>query len=102
VRFAEIALLALPFVVFVAWRVLAPSSGGPPRILAIAVTAAVVAMAGLLLVLWYEEAEPPGAGYVPARIEDGRIVPGRVEPLAPGRVEQVAPGPGLPAGPARK
>ena len=30
VRFAEIALLALPFVVFVAWRILAPSAG-PPR-----------------------------------------------------------------------
>jgi hypothetical protein len=79
VRFAEIALLALPFAVFLAWRLLSPSAG-PPRILVIAVTGSVAAMAVLLLVLWYEEAEPPGAGYVPARLEDGRILPGRVEP----------------------
>jgi hypothetical protein len=91
VRFAEIALLVLPFVVFVAWRLLAPATAGPPRVLVIAVTVAVVAMAGLLLVLWYEEAEPPGVGYVPARLENGRVVPERVEPLAPGTVAPPAP-----------
>jgi hypothetical protein len=82
VRFAEIALLALPFVVFVAWRVLAPSAG-PPRVLVIAVMVTVVAMAAVLLVLWYEEAEPPGTRYVPARLENGLVVPERVEPIAP-------------------
>lgn len=81
-RFAEIALLALPFLVFVAWRVLAPSAG-PPNVLVIAVTVTVVAMAGLLLVLWYKEAESPGIGYVPARLENGLVVPERVEPIAP-------------------
>ena len=90
-RFAEVALLALPFVVFVAWRLLAPNSG-PPRILVIAVTATVVAMAGLLLGLWYEEAEPPGAGYIPARIEGGRVEPSRVVRIAPGEVVRIAPG----------
>jgi hypothetical protein len=79
VRFAEIALLALPFLVFVAWRILAPSAG-PPRVLVIAVTASVGAMAILLLVLWYEEAAPPGADYVPARQEQGRIVPQQILP----------------------
>jgi hypothetical protein len=83
VRFAEIALLAVPFVVFVAWRLLAPTSG-PPKVLVIAVSATVVLMAGLLLGLWYEEAEPPGTGYAPAQLQDGRIVPGRVLPNAPG------------------
>ena len=93
VRFAEIAMLAMPFVVFVAWRLLAPSAG-PPRILVIAVTATAVVMAGLLLVLWYEDAAPPGAGYVPAQLENGRVLPSRVEPAAhaPGRVGLVAPG----------
>jgi hypothetical protein len=90
VRFAEIALLALPFVVFLAWRLMAPSAG-PPRVLVIGVTGAVAAMAVLLLVLWYQDASPPGAGYVPARLEDGRIVPGRVVQSVPGRVEQGAP-----------
>lgn len=107
----------MPFVVFVAWRLLAPSAG-PPRVLVIAVTAAVVAMAGLLLMLWYEEAEPPGTAYVPARLEDGRIVPSHmerivpgqpapspprsIEPNTPGRAEPIAPGQALPAAPAQK
>jgi hypothetical protein len=90
VRFAEIALLALPFVVFVAWRLLAPNAG-PPKVLVIAVTATVVVMAGLLLGLWYEEAEPPGTGYVPARLRDGRILPGRIVPIAPGQVASPTP-----------
>jgi hypothetical protein len=95
VRFAEIALLALPFLVFVAWRLLAPTAG-PPRVLVVAVTATVVVMAGLLLGLWYEEAEPPGTGYVPAQLQDGRIVPGHLVPGMP------APGRASPAAPAQK
>ena len=91
-RFAEIAMLAMPFVVFVAWRLLAPSAG-PPTILVIAVTGTTVAMAGLLLVLWYEDAAPPGAGYVPAQLENGRILPSHVVPVAPGRAELNAPAP---------
>ncbi len=81
-RFAEIALLALPFVVFVAWRLLAPRSG-PPRALVIAVIATVVVMAGVLFGFRYEEAEAPGIGYVPARLQDGRILPETVAPIAP-------------------
>jgi hypothetical protein len=85
VRFAEIALLALPFLVFVAWRLMAPSAG-PPRLLVIGVTGAVAAMAVLLLVLWYNEAAPPGAIYVPAQLQDnGRIVPGQVLPRQGGQ-----------------
>jgi hypothetical protein len=100
-RFAEIALLALPFVVFVAWRVLAPAAG-PPKVLVVAVTATVVAMAGLVLGLWYEEAEPPGAGYVPAQLQDGRILPDRAVPVAPGPPASRTSGQPLPAGPPQK
>ena len=77
-RFAEIAMLALPFAIFVAWRLLAPDAG-PPRVLVIAVTATVAVMATVLLVLWYEDASPPSTLYVPAQQESGRIVPSRVE-----------------------
>jgi hypothetical protein len=91
-------MLALPFVVFVAWRLLAPSAG-PPRVLVIAVTATVVVMAALLLGLWYEEAEPPGTGYEPARLEGGRILPSHVVPIAPG---QAPPPQTPPPGPAQK
>jgi hypothetical protein len=76
-------MLALPFVAFVAWRLLAPTTGGPPRVLVVAVSGTVAAMAVLLLVLWYEEAAPPGALYVPARLEDGRIEPSHMEPIVP-------------------
>jgi hypothetical protein len=100
VRFAEVAMLATPFVVFVAWRLLAPS-GGPPTILVIAVTGTVLAMAGLLFVLWYQDAAPPGAGYVPAQLEDGRILPSHVEPVSPGRAGTVSPGPAGSAAPGR-
>jgi hypothetical protein len=90
-RFAEIALLATPIVVFVAWRLLAPAAG-PPTILVIAVTGTVVAMGGLLLLLRYQDAAPPGAGYVPAQLEDGRILPSHVEPLTRERGGPASPG----------
>ena len=56
-------------------------TAGPPRMLVIAVLASVLAMAVLLFVLWYEEAEPPGVGYIPARLENGRVVPERIAPI---------------------
>jgi hypothetical protein len=101
VRFAEIALLAAPFAVFVAWRLMAPTAG-PPRVLVVAVTATVVAMAGLLLGLWYGEAESPGTGYVPAQLQDGRILPGREVPTARGQPASPTSGPSSPAGPPQK
>ena len=76
-RFVELALFATPFLAFLAWRLMAPRHG-PPRALLFGLTAAVLLMAGLLLGLRYEDAAPPNSAYVPARQEDGRIVPPRV------------------------
>lgn len=73
-RFAEIALLILPFAVFVVWRVIAPA-GEPPRALVLGTAAVIIAIVAALAMLWYEDAEPPAATYVPARQEPGRIVP---------------------------
>ena len=78
-RFAEIGMLALPFAVFVVWRIVAPA-GAPPKALAIGMAALTIAMAVVLVTLWYQDAEPPTAGYVPARQESGHILPPRVEP----------------------
>jgi hypothetical protein len=72
-------MLLLPFAVFVAWRVMAPAAG-PPRMLVIGVTGTAVLLALALLVFWYEEAEPPGVNYVPAKQENGRIVPPHLGP----------------------
>jgi hypothetical protein len=79
VRFVEISMLLLPLAAFVAWRLMSPA-GGPPRMLVIGVTGTAVLLALALLVFWYEEAEPPGTNYVPARQENGQIVPPRVGP----------------------
>ena len=49
--------------------------GRTTPVLVIAIAAAVAIMAGLLLVLWCEDAAPAGTRYVPARLVDGRIVP---------------------------
>ena len=89
-------MLAFPFVVFVAWRVMAPYAGAP-RNLVIAVVGAFVVMTAILLVLWYEQEAPADSGYVPARLENGRIIPGRVVPgaVVPGRG---GPGGGEPGG----
>jgi hypothetical protein len=84
-------MLAMPFLVFVAWRFLAPNSGGPPRVLVLAVVGTVGAMTVLLLVLWYEESAPPGALYVPAQLENGRVLPSRVEPPSFGRAAPSVP-----------
>jgi hypothetical protein len=76
--------------VFVAWRLLAPSAG-PPKVLVISVTATVLLMAGVLLVLWYQDAEPPDTLYVPAQLENGRVIPERHERPAPRSAEQIVP-----------
>jgi hypothetical protein len=74
-RLSELALFVAPFLLFGVWR-LAGAFGFPS-------TAAVVVAAGALLLMlgtlmWFGEkrALPPGAAYVPARLENGHIVPG--------------------------
>jgi len=78
VRFVELALFIVPFVVFAAWRLL--GGGGPSRKLVVTATCIVMALAGALYWFRREEAIAPGMRYVPAQLEDGRIVPGHAEP----------------------
>jgi hypothetical protein len=74
-RFVEITLFLAPFVIFAVWRMTA-TVGGPtsPRVLA-ASAALLVLLLGALLWLHREGALPQDTTYVPARLEDGRIVP---------------------------
>jgi hypothetical protein len=78
-RFVEIALFLSPFLVFAAWRLTTPSAG-PSR----GVLAASAALLALLLaaLLWFhgQDALPPGTAYVPATLQDGRIVPAHGAP----------------------
>jgi hypothetical protein len=73
-RLAEFALLLAPLAAFIAWRVL-DASGGPSNQLLIAAALAVCVIAGTLFWLIRTEGVRGGA-YVPATLQDGRIVPG--------------------------
>jgi hypothetical protein len=75
-RFVEIALFLAPIGLFVLWRVLSPASGPSPRMLAVSAAVLVALFAALL---WFqrEGGLPSDSTYVPAHLEDGRIIPGR-------------------------
>ena len=79
-RFVEIALFAAPFLVFAAWRLLAPA-GAPPKILAIWMIAVVLTLGVLLLALRARDAVAPGTPMEPARQENGQIIPPHVDRL---------------------
>ena len=72
-RLAEIGLFLLPFAMYALWRVLGARS--TPFVLW-GTLACVLALAGITA--WYglSRALPRGEAYVPARLEDGHIVPG--------------------------
>jgi hypothetical protein len=82
VRLTEFVLFLTPFALFLVWRLTA-GIGGPPRVVIIAAAAALATLAALLV--WYsqDDALPPSATYVPAQVQDGRIVPGHAAPRAP-------------------
>jgi hypothetical protein len=74
-RLAEFALLLAPLAAFIAWRLL-DASGGPSNFLLFSAAAAVCVIAGVLFWLAYTEGLRRGVEYVPATLQDGRIVPG--------------------------
>jgi hypothetical protein len=62
-------------VAFAAWRFLL-ANVVPPVTLVAATGIVVAGLLGALLWLHHTDAENAGRAYVPARIEDGRIIPG--------------------------
>ena len=72
-RLIEIALFVLPFVAFAAWRLLFPSPR-PPQWLVYGMAAFVAVMLVSLLWFWHLETGAAQQPYVPAQLEDGRIV----------------------------
>jgi Family of unknown function (DUF6111) len=78
-RLVELALFLTPFVVFAVWRFMA-IEGGPSARVVIGVACLVAALAAALLWLSREDALPPGAGYEPARLQDGRVIAGHAAP----------------------
>ena len=74
-RISELALFASPFLLFAVWR-LAAVYGLPSGTAVVVAAGALLVMLGTLLWFGEDRALPPGAAYVPARVEHGRIVPG--------------------------
>jgi len=78
-RFIEIALFLAPFIVFAVWRMTTPLAVPSPRLIAASAVALVLLLASLLW-LHQEGAVPPGESYVPATLQDGRVVPAHGAP----------------------
>ena len=80
----ELALFAAPFVAYALFLlatragVLDPSAWSL-RVLALLTIAALVLMLGSFVVIAHFSGAPPGSTYVPAHMENGRLVPGRVQ-----------------------
>jgi len=84
----DVLLFLLPFVLYglwLAWARRRAATGGDPRTWRNAPFGLLV-VAGLVLVLlsfiaWrFVEPDNAGGTYEPARVEDGRLVPGRIRP----------------------
>ena len=74
-RLIEIALFLSPFVAFAVLRLVIPKGGLPAWVLPV-FAGAVVVMLGLLLYLRSLDAGDADEAYVPARLENGQVVPG--------------------------
>jgi hypothetical protein len=74
-RLAEFALLLAPLAAFIAWRLL-DARGGPSNVVLVSATVAVCVIAAVLFWLVDTEGLRRGTAYVPATMQDGRIVPG--------------------------
>jgi hypothetical protein len=73
-RGLEIGLFLLPFLLFIGWRL---AGGGVPSVGQVAwALGLLAALATALFRFASYESLAPGQRYVPARIENGRIVPG--------------------------
>lgn len=83
-RIALVELLAFlsPFAAYALWRLLVTRAG---KLLettpwfALTVAGLVLVCAGFVALAFLEPGAPPGARYVPPRLEDGRLVPGEFE-----------------------
>lgn len=77
----EVAVFLIPFVLYAAFLVVTRSalmhrSSWPLRVVGwLLLSALALVIVSLLLLVHYSGA-PPGTTYVPAHIEDGRLVPG--------------------------
>jgi heme/copper-type cytochrome/quinol oxidase subunit 3 len=83
VGFTEIILFAMPFVLYAVflWAtragVMDPESWPVSRLITLAIVAFLLVIGSFVYFVNYTGA-PPGSTYVPAHMENGKFVPGRV------------------------
>jgi hypothetical protein len=83
IGFTEIALFSAPFVLYAAYLwatragVMDPESWPVSRLITLAILSFALVIGSFIYFANYTSA-PPGSTYVPAHIEDGKFVPGRV------------------------
>jgi heme/copper-type cytochrome/quinol oxidase subunit 3 len=80
---SEIAIFIAPFAAYAIYLFVTKSgvlarSSWPPKVLASLAIVAMILMFGSFVIMAQFSGEPPGGTYEPARIEDGKFVPGRV------------------------
>ena len=79
--FTELALFFAPFAAYALflWAtragVLDVSAWSPPRLMWLTISALVLVIASFLMLAQFG-GSPPGSAYVPAHMENGRLVPG--------------------------
>jgi hypothetical protein len=77
----EVALFLVPFIAYVLflWAtrtgVLAVGAWSPPRVMWLTIAALVLVIASFVMLAQFGGA-PPGSTYIPAHLENGRLVPG--------------------------
>jgi len=77
----EIALFLTPFAIYAAFLVatrtgvLQPSAWTMPRLAGLLIAALILVVGSFLLLAQFSGA-PPGSAYIPAHIENGKLVPG--------------------------
>jgi hypothetical protein len=72
-RLIEIVLFLAPFISFAVWRLLFPSPLPPLWLVASLAGFMMLALAGLLWI-WHADAGDAAIHYVPAQLQDGRVV----------------------------
>ena len=76
IRGFELSLFLLPFAIYFAWRRYVATGRTPTRNALLALLAGLLVLGGGLAWSGLRERHAEGSHYVPAQLQDGRIVPG--------------------------
>ena len=76
IRAVELSLFLLPFVIYFGWRRYVATGRVPTRNALLVLLAGLLALGGGLTWSGLHERHKEGSQYIPAQLQDGRIVPG--------------------------